>query len=410
MKPSHWRGWLANTILFLVASGLSLGLFVLALPYVMPAPVPPSGLPDYDALVAYDPDRPGGHLRADQDLQVQGERAGQGVRWRTDRHGFRIDGELAPVSKAGVERVFLLGDSYIDGMRTDQSQTIGALLAQALGARGHAAEVVISGHNNPANAWYWLHTHSAAFAPQHVVLGITIGNDLVFQNLGVGVVPGEAPGEVRLGNRERVDGDPLRVPGLLPADAYIPPSALGDAWDARMLASRDWLAQRLDAFAQSVPPATGPFPHEPRKVVERDFFTSINLFFTPPMPFAEECFRNSETTLAGIGALLRSRGVEFTVVLLPTRFQVDRRDWQLLKQRLALDGQRFDLRAPNRRVLALCAREGLRCLDPSDAMQAHIRATGERLYRPRGDMHFNEAGNAFVAEWLAAQWRPRPSS
>lgn len=410
MKPSRWRGWLANTLLFLVASALSLGLFVLALPHVLPEPTPPSGLPDYGELMAYDPDRPGGHLRADQDLVVQGERAGQGVRWRTDRHGFRIDGELAPEPAADVERVFLLGDSYIDGMRTDQSQTIGALLQQTLTARGHAAEVVISGHNNPANAWYWLHTHSAAFAPRHVVLGITIGNDLVFQNLGVGVVPGPAPGEVQLVDRERVDGDPYRVPALLPPEAFTPPSLLGDAWDARMLAGRRWLATRLDAFAHAMPPATGPFKHAPRKVYERDFFTSINLFFVPPMPFAEESFRASETTLAGIAALLRARGVEFTVVLLPARFQVDRRDWQLLKQQLALDGQRFDLRAPNRRLLAFCAREGLRCLDPTDAMQARIRDSGERLYRPLGDMHFNEAGNAFVAEWLAAQWPTIPKS
>jgi hypothetical protein len=407
MKPSRWRGWLANTILFLVASVLSLGLFLLALPHVLPEPIPMSGLPDYDVLVAFDPDRPGGHLLPDRDLLVQGERAGQGVRWRTDRHGFRIEGELTPQPAPGVERVFLLGDSYIDGMRTDQSQTIGALLAKALDARGHAAEVVISAHNNPANAWYWLQAHSAAFAPQHVVLGITLGNDLVFQNLGVGVVPGPSAGEALLLRRDRLDGDPFRVPGLLPADAFTPPSAWGDAWDARMLAARDGLARRLDFFAQRVPPATGPFKHAPRKVYERDFFTSINLFFTPATLFTEESFQRSETTLAGIGALLRARGVEFTVVLLPTRFQVDRRDWDLLKQRLALNGQRFDLRAPNRRLLAFCTKKALRCLDPSDRMQAHIRKTGARLYRPLGDMHLNEAGNAVIAEWLAAEWPMR---
>lgn len=408
LGPSRWRGWLANTILLLVASGLSLGLFALALPHVLPEPTATAGLPDYDVLVAYDPDRAGGHLLPDRDLLVQGERRGQGVRWRTDRHGFRIDGELTPQPAPGVERVFLLGDSYIDGMRTDQSQTIGALLQQALGTRGHAAEVVISGHNNPANAWYWLQTHSAAFAPQQVVLGITIGNDLVFQNLGVGVVPGPSAGEVLLLRRDRLDGDPFRVPGLLPPDAFAPPSAWGDAWDARMLATRDWLARRLDFFAQSVPPASGPFQHAPRKVYERDFFTSINLFFTPPTLFTEQSFQRSETTLAGIAALLQVREVALTVVLLPTRFQVDRRDWQLLKQRLALDGQRFDLRAPNRRLLALCAKKALRCLDPTDAMQAHIRKTGARLYRPLGDMHLNEAGNAFIAEWLAAQWSQPP--
>ncbi len=403
---SRWRGVLVNLGLLLASTSLSLVLLLAALLHLPEPESAPSDLPDYGALIAYDPDRPGGHLKPALDLMVQGERAGQAVRWRTDRHGFRIDHELAPDPEPGVERVFLIGDSYIDGMRTDQAATIGARLAAHWRDAGRAVEVVTVGHNNPANAWYWLQEHSAGFHPQRVILGITLGNDLVFQNLlGGGLAAGTRPGEVVLVNREFLDGDPWRLPGKLPPDAFLRERWLADAWNAQEFELRRRLSLRLDAFAQAVPPLVGPFPTAPRQFPDRDFFTSLNLFFMPPTPFTAESYERFDEVLAGIAALLRERGVAFDVVLMPTRFQVDSRDWRLLKRAYALDGQRFDLRAPNRRILASCEAVGLTCFDPTDALEAHIRATGERLYRPRGDMHFNEAGNALVAAWLAERVR-----
>jgi hypothetical protein len=405
---ARWRAALVNAGLALTSSVLSLALLAFVLLQLPEPAARPSELPDYGGLIAYDPDRPGGHLKPSLDLMVQGERAGQAVRWRTDRHGFRIDHELASEPAPGIERVFLVGDSYIDGMRTDQAATIGARLAAHWRDAGQAVEVVTVGHNNPANAWYWLQEHAAAFHPQRVILGITLGNDIVFQNLlGGGLAVGERPGEVVLVNREFLDGDPWRLPGQLPADAFLPERWLADAWNLREIELRRRLSLRLDAFAQAVPPLVGPFPTSPRQFPDRDFFTSLNLFFVPATPFTAEAYARFDEVLIGIATLLRERGVALDVVLLPTRFQVDRRDWRLLKRAYALDGQRFDLRAPNRRILATCAAHGIFCLDPTDALEAHIRATGERLYRPRGDMHLNEAGNAFLAAWLVDRMKAR---
>lgn len=407
-RSARWRGALVNAGLLLASSTLSLLLLVVVLMH-LPEPEPaPSPLPDYGELIAYHPERPGGHLHPSKDLMVQGERAGLAVRWRTDRHGFRIDYELAVEPAPGVERVFVIGDSYIDGMRTDQAATIGARLAAHWRDAGRAVEVVTVGHNNPANAWYWLQDHSAEFRPRRIILGITIGNDIVFQNLlGGDLAAGARPGEVVLVNREFLDGDPWRLPGQLPPDALVPERWMADAWSARGIELRRRLSLRLDAFAQAVPPLTGPFPTAPRQFPDRDFFTSLNLFFVPATPFTAEAYARFDQVLAGTAALMQQRGVAVDVLLMPTRFQVDRRDWRLLKRAYALDGQRFDLRAPNRRILATCAAVCLSCLDPTDALEAHILTTGERLYRPRGDVHFNEAGNAFVAAWLAAQSEAR---
>jgi hypothetical protein len=365
---------------------------------------PPALLPDYDALVRFDPDAPGGHLRPNIDALVQGERVGQAVRWRTDGRGFRVDHAVSDVPTPGVERWLLLGDSLIDGMRTDQSQTVGALLQQQLGA---GFEVVISGHNNPANAWAWLQDHGAAVQPHGVIVAITIGNDFFAQNLYAGLAPDVVPGRVRWVDRSMMDGDLRRLPEHLPARAYRAPSPWRDRWDAQAMAWRGWWAERSGWFADAVPPIAG--SSRPRAVWDRDIYASIGLFYTPPMAYTTFSLDAVDLTLIGIATLLRERQVRFIIVLLPVRHQVRARDWQLLTRAYALNPDAFDLDAPNRRVLQTCAAQQIRCIDPTAAMRAHDRAGGASLFRPRGDMHYNEAGNALVAQVIAKAWRdPAP--
>lgn len=383
--------------LALCAGGVWLAAFILLKP-------PAAGtLPDYYALVAYDPDRRGGHLVPDIDQDVQGERSGNAVHWHTDSSGFRIDAELAAAPLPGVERLFLLGDSFVDGMRTDQTQTIGALLEKDLKAAGSRVEVVISGHNNAANAWYWVQTHSAGFSPKRVVLGLTVGNDFFAQNLYAGMTPDAQPGRVKLVDRGMMDGDLRRMPERLPATAFIPVSPARDAWTAREFALRSWLAERTGWFADSVAPVSG--SNRPYAVWDRDIYASIGLFHVPHNGFAEFSMQSVDTTLSGIATLLKARGVAFTVVIFPVRHQVNPRDWRLLARSLALNPSQFDLDQPNKRVLATCTTEQIHCIDPSAAMRAHYAQGGAALYRPRGDMHFNEAGNRLVAALIAQDLR-----
>ena len=41
---------------------------------------------------------------------------------------------------------------------------------------------MISGHNNPANAWYYYQQHGRTYHPDLVILGLTIGNDFISHN------------------------------------------------------------------------------------------------------------------------------------------------------------------------------------------------------------------------------------
>lgn len=393
----------ANVLLLLISLSVCALLLILATRWLRSGF--DAALNDYGALISFDPTRTGGHLLPNVQQAVQGASTGQAVNWRTDAHGFRIDGELSLLPAVGVRRIFLLGDSFVDGMRTDQRLTIGALLEDALRARGEAVEVVISGHNNPANAWYWLQTHSPQFKPTEVILGLTLGNDLFAQNLHAGMQPDARAGRVRLVDAGMLDGDLRRMPAYLPASAYRAPSWWRDQWYAQTFALRGALAEQLGWFADSIPPFAG--ASKPRRVWDRDIYASLGLFHVPINGFAEFSYASNRETLNGIATLLRERGIAFSVVIFPVRHQVSPLDWQRLVDVLALNPTRFDLDAPNRRLLADCASLKISCLDPTVAMRAHMRAGLEPLYRPRGDMHFNEAGNRFIARMLVAR-RPAP--
>ncbi len=113
-------------------------------------------------------------------------------------------------------------------------------------------------------------------------------------------------------------------------------------------------------------------------------------------------FSKLEQTLAAMHRLAGERGVEITVLLLPTKGEVyrwilDRRDWRL------------DDAEPSgfsRAVLKACGRTGVRCLDikPYLVREAHRLFTeqGELLWW-RDDTHLGERGHEAVAAFIARE-------
>jgi hypothetical protein len=363
--------------------------------------------PDYDAVCRFDPAREGGHLLPNLDLLVQGEWRGHPVRFITNSKGFRSRREFAHQVPHGVERILLLGDSHIDGMRTDQERTIGHVLEQTLrptAADGADVEVLISGHNNPANAWYYFQEHGYRYAPRLVILGVTLGNDLTWYSYKAGFVPSTGPG----GAVDLKPGTPLQQAGrerldlLLPSNAYRAPSWL-DPWEDLEMRARSFLARGPAVFAGLVPPVVGHPLTRRHHVYAGDFFTSLGLFYRPLTAEGAEMFADFEAVLDGFARLVARRGSRLVVVLFPTRFQVSEADWRLLWRAYSLDPARFDLDAPNRRIADYCRRLRIDCLDLLAAFRA--AEPGGALYRSRGDMHLNESGQALAAREIARHLR-----
>jgi hypothetical protein len=400
VENSVTRLHLPSIVVAILLGGLGIGAFLHM------SSKPHVDVPDYDAVVEFDPVREGGHLLPNLDLLVQGEVNGHPVRFITNSKGFRDRREFGYQPPSGVKRILFLGDSFVDGMRTDQERTIGALLERGLVAEGSQVEVLISGHNNPANAWYYFQEHGFRYHPDLVILGVTLGNDLTWTSYGATLVPEPDDGGQR---RLRlvppmIQADPGNAELLLPDDAYRP----RDGWDwyrDREMVLRSRLASASTLFGQCVPPALGPGASRRRHVFAADFFASLCLFYQPLTTDASGMFADIEEVLLGLDRAVNVRGGRLVVVLFPVRLQVSAEDWSLLVRAYSLDSAKFDRDYPNRRLLDFCRMSDIDCLDLTPAFREAHSGNGRPLYRARGDMHFNDAGQALAAAEIAKHVR-----
>lgn len=164
-----------------------------------------------------------------------------------------------------------------------------------------------------------------------------------------------------------------------------------------------------------MPPEIGrPGPNHRFHVHAGGNLTSLGLFYDPLLPEVDTWFRDFHEILVGMKHRVEKHGSKFLVVLFPTRFQIDHRDWRLLTKFYALDDSRFDLGYPNQRIQQFCRQNHIHCLDLLPEFKSNVLKNGERLYMGRGDMHFNARGQSLAArilgEHIDALWYGRASA
>jgi hypothetical protein len=401
------RARTALKALYLLAVAVVLLLPILKIRRVLRDEKRYASLPDYGDLHRFDPDREGGHLLPNLNLLVKTERASEAVRFITNSKGFRSEKEFSYDHTASTFRILFLGDSYSDGMRTDQKLTIGYLLEEELNARAPAGgfdrfEVMISGHNNPTNARYYFQRHGYKYRPDLVLLGVTLGNDLTWNSYRSTFVPvRDAQGRPALEWTHKPDQDDHKgVDLMIPYDAYIQDES-ADGPLARERRIRAYLAARSILFGYEIPPIVNPLPSAPRHFFATDFSVSLGLFYMPMMPGIDAIYADFEETLAGFADTAARNGSRLAVVLFPVRIQLHGKDWELLRRFYRLRDEKFDLEYPDRRLLAFCRSHDILCTDALPALKAAAREhPWSHLYRARGDMHFNERGQEVVAAGL----------
>lgn len=371
-----------------------------------------TNLPDYGDVHKFDPNREGGHLLPNLNTLIKGEKVGQHVRIITNKKGFRNDREFNHNVPHKTYRILLLGDSYVDGMRTDQKNTIGYVLEKLLNAsiKGENSssyeffEVMISGHNNPANAWYYYQEHGYKYHPNLVILGITLGNDITWHNYKSELLPVTSDdGTLYLKlvpNARRQIGTQKRDL-LLPPDAYESKSRFWEKIQDRELLTRMYLARKSNLFGYSIPPQLGPDRNTKRHVYAAGFFNSLGLFYRPTMPEIEEMYLDFEEVLSGINNRVKADDSELLLVLFPIRAQVSKKDLDLLTRFYSLRKTKFDLNYPNHRITMFCKEQNINCLDLLLPFKQYVEETKGHLYRSRGDMHFNEMGQRLAGRMIS---------
>lgn len=358
-----------------------------------------SPYPAYKDIYYFDPSREGGHLKPGLNLTMQGEKHGKPVRIITNSKGFRSDHEYSYVTPKKTYRILFLGDSFVDGMRTDQNDTIGYVLEKYLekeytGNSYKDFEVMISGHNNPANAWYYYQEHGCKYSPDLVILGITIGNDIICNNYETHIIPeknSDGTTVLRLSSKPK-QGYCNLLDMFLPEDAHLKHSKLKETIKKAEFNIRSRLSRKSQIFGYIIPPVLYPNNSIPGKVQIADFCISLGLFYNPISEEINNVYINTEHVLSGISEAVSLNQSDLLIVLFPVRVQISNKDWNLLTRFYNLNRNKFDLSHPNSRIKTFCTTQKIECLDLLPAFSDHYNNTSTPLYRSRGDMHFNEIG------------------
>jgi len=342
---------------------------------------------------------PGGSLKENFDAMVLGP-YGNTVHWKTNAQGFRNDYDVTPEPGPGVVRVISIGDSFTAGYRLAQNETFSFLLEHYLNSKsdGSKYEVLISVVDNPTDGLDYLSRLGLSFNPKLVLLGLTLGND------NAGTYVRLAPGGKYTLDDESGKIEPNASPTLgfshglekmlLPAACVYPSRTpfLDQHSITYHILKQLWRSTRNGEAIASW------YEYDKENVKLFDPMQGLGAYLNEAPREVQQSYDQLFRTLRGLKKIMKNKGVDFAVVILPQRFQVQEEDWTCTVADYRLNEGCFDLSLPNRLITDFCIQNDIVCIDPTQAMIAAHRISRRSLYCPQGDMHLNAEGNRAIFE------------
>jgi hypothetical protein len=335
----------------------------------------------------------GGYLKENLNIFVTDGLGGQ-VRWTTNAQGFRSDGEFSRTPAPGVLRLLALGDSFNAGFRVGQNETLSHWREAWINRKYGRAEILVAETEQPSIALYYLDKFGLQLKPQIVLLGITLGNDIVEAYQGL-----DAHGRYILTTENgtvRIEENHKPMIGFEQFAAYkIPPEYLKSETPTEKFIRRvrRWFTRRplLRRFYQKHEAITSWGDRDNLSLFDPN--NGFGVFTDPLPPKIEEAYQRLFRTLEAFALICRQHHILFAVQIFPQRYQVQPEDWVRALEEYGLKASRFNLMGPNQKIAAFCREHGIICIDPTAAMAKWYSETKESLYLPRGDMHWNKAGH-----------------
>lgn len=350
-------------------------------------------IPDYADTKRFQPLGWGGFLKENVHLYVTDGLGGK-VRWTTNAQGFRSDREFSPEPAPGVLRILALGDSFNAGFRVGQDETLSYWRDGWTNRKYGQAEILVAETEDPSNALYYLAKFGLQLKPQIVLLGITLGNDIVQAYQGL-----DAKGKYVLtieNGTVQIKESQTSMVGFEELAAYkIPPDYLKSESPTERFIRRAgrWLTRRplLRRFYQQHEAITSWGDRDNLSLFDPN--NGFGVFADPLPPKIEEAYQRMFRILEAFALLCRQHQIVFAVQIFPQRYQVQPEDWVQAANEYGLKESKFNLMGPNQKIAAFCREHGIICIDPTTAMAQRYARTGKPLYLPRGDMHWNKEGN-----------------
>ncbi|MFA4901527.1 MAG: SGNH/GDSL hydrolase family protein [Desulfobaccales bacterium] len=348
---------------------------------------------DYADTKRFQPLGWGGYLKENLNIYVTDGLGGQ-VRWTTNAQGFRSDREFSREPLPGVLRILALGDSFNAGFRVGQAETLSTWRNEWINRHYGPAEILVAETEDPSSALYYLDKFGLQLKPQIVLLGITLGNDIVqaYQGLdpnGRYILTTEN-GVVHI---EKNQNSMIGFEQL--AAIKIPPEYLKSETPTEKFIRRAgrWLTRRqlLRRFYQQHEAITSWGDRDNLSLFDPN--NGFGVFADPLSPEIEAAYQRLFRILEAFALICRQHHILFAVQIFPQRYQVQPEDWVRAIEEYGLEASRFNLMGPNQKIAACCREHGIICIDPTAAMAKWYSETQKTLYLPRGDMHWNKAGH-----------------
>jgi len=282
--------------------------------------------------------------------------------------------------------VLLLGDSFVEAKQVPEEQGVSSRLATLLNGPGRPpVEILNSGVSGwgPANEYLYLRTEGLAFEPDLVIVSFYVGND----------ISNNYPRSEREQRSLHEPAFSLTADGQLEQLAWTPRSVReGDASDAlreHSLLFRAFETGVLDKLRY--PLAGSDVEVNPRRLA---------IYQTRESPALSAAWQIVDALLGAIQAEVDRAGARMMLVIVPSKWQVHREDWQaFLKQNNLQQDDSWDLDRPNKRLMKIAERRGIPTLDLLPTLRA-AASDGTRLYFPI-DIHFTAEGHAVAARAMS---------
>jgi hypothetical protein len=368
----------------LVAFGILLplgGLEVALRIYDATRPAPPE-LP----ASFWRPERPYGWLHVpNMEGRYFDEHGEFSVTAKISTQGLR-DVDHAFEKPAGVFRILLLGDSYMEGMQVEQDQIFARTLEKKLNDGGRRVEVI----NACAAGWgtdnelIYLREVGFRFSPDLVLLAFTTANDVRNNSMVLNPrAPEPHPGKTMFTLSPEGSLVTHEMPVAPPIFAEVP-------WwrRSRVLI---FLANRIGGFAPRPADDTAPAPSQ----------IPIDLLVCNPEPSAElkEAWAVTNALLREVRRETESHGARFAMFLVNGPWAHVSEWWKLMTMWDHSAQERWNPRQPNR-VFAEFNREWK--ADALDLLDSFDAAQGAGPLYFRNDPHWTPAGHRIAADAVAS--------
>ena len=303
---------------------------------------------------------------------------------RINSLGYRGDDFAA--AKDGAMRILIAGDSFTFGWGVNDQETYAAKLQPRLAAAlpSRQVQVINAGFAacySPDTYYLYLKREGLQLAPDAIVIGLYVGNDLdnqaAFENEWTEVDAAGLP--LRIQNKDTHVVGNLYMPRYVPFRYRVP------------ILSRLHLFQAVaDVWWELKPRLTSVLPETVAYAQESSAPQVPYIYRIEYEERTNTVLTRVKTLLKATSAIAAEAGVPLYVMLIPEDLQMNP---------LALPAASAEIDKPQRLLREFFESEGIRYLDLLPWLRE--RAAGRQIYFP-GDRHWNALGHELAAERLAA--------